>query len=94
MSHTKLAVVAVSCLVIAAPAVFVEGSAYGQEARDHAKDVQQLKDRTQDHDRERREQSEKDRKKLKELKEEREQVEEQEEGFGNDLDEDGVDSTE
>lgn len=94
MSHTKFAVVAVSCLVFAHTAAFVDGSAYGQEAYDHAKEVEQLKERTQDLDRERRQQSEKDRKKLKELKEKRAEAEEQEEGFGHDLDDESADGTE
>lgn len=91
MTHTKLVLVVASCLVIAAPTALAGGDNDGQQARDHAKEVHRLKEHTREHEHDRREQAEKDRHKVKEhVREEAEA----EEGFGNDLDDDGVDGSE
>jgi len=95
MSKSKLALVVASCLAIAAPVALAGGNdPEAEQARDHAKEVQQLRQRDQEFARERREQAEKDRRKLKEIKEDAQEQAETEEGFGNDLDEDGVDGSE
>jgi Ni/Co efflux regulator RcnB len=101
MPHTKLAVFVVFCLAIVAPMAFAgdrsADSVDRQQAVEHQREVQRMKDRDQDSAWERRHQAESDREKVKkpkELKEDAKEHAEEEEGFGNDLDEDGVDSSE
>ena len=98
MSRTKLVSVIALCLVISVPAALAASSGDGQQARDHANEVRQLKERTRAHDEARRHQAEHDRQKLKEHKKLKEDVDEQaeheqgrEEDHGND--DDAVDGT-
>lgn len=91
MSKTKLAVCIASCLAIAAPALLAgdrsADAADRQQAVEHSREVQRMKQRDQESAWERREQAEKDKAKVKEHVE-------KEEDIGKDLDDDEGDGTE